>query len=189
LTCLTNACLRLDGPGRRGSGGARSRGQVARLRLQPLAYVPSAPLPIGGLFLREAVVRDIVGFDAERSTTASGSRRGRTRRFHLVGYRARQPHERMAGLGPAKGDDRASALPAAVHGWGRPWAPAWLCCRERRRQRRNCGRDLRQGQRNCLREPLHHAHCVVSTPKYEMAPNFCEVILPICLSDTKTLGP
>ena len=39
--------------------------------------------------------------------------------FYLVGHRAHQPHERMAGLGPAKGDDRAPALPAAVHGWGR----------------------------------------------------------------------
>jgi len=57
--------------------------------------------------------------DAWEEEGASLRRRRRPRRLHLVGQRAHQPHERMAGLGPAEGNDRASALPAPVHGWGR----------------------------------------------------------------------
>jgi hypothetical protein len=41
-------------------------GQVARFGLQPLADGAGAQLPIGRPVLREAVVHDVVGFDAER---------------------------------------------------------------------------------------------------------------------------
>ena len=42
--------------------------------------------------------------------------RRRPRGLYLDRHRAHQPHERMAGLVPAEGNDRASALSAALHG-------------------------------------------------------------------------
>jgi hypothetical protein len=49
-----------------GKRRAQSRGQIARLGLQPLADVPGALVAIGRLFLREAVVHHVIAFDAER---------------------------------------------------------------------------------------------------------------------------
>jgi hypothetical protein len=53
----------LDRPGRR--AGLCHEGRIPRLGLQPLADVPGALITIGRPFLREAVVDDIVGLDAE----------------------------------------------------------------------------------------------------------------------------
>ena len=46
----------------------------------------------------------------------------------------------------------------------------------------------RQDQCNCLKEPLHHARCAIMTTEGRNGSNFSEVILPICLSDTKCDG-
>jgi hypothetical protein len=57
-------------PGRRpttpaGSGGGRSRAEITRLGLEPLADVTGAPLAVAGPVLRETVVHDVVPLDAE----------------------------------------------------------------------------------------------------------------------------
>ena len=46
--------------------GVRSRGEIARLGLEPLADVAGAPLAIGRPSRREAVVHHVVALDAER---------------------------------------------------------------------------------------------------------------------------
>jgi hypothetical protein len=48
------------------TGLSCSLGQVARFRLKPFADDGSAPFAIRWPFLGEAVVRHVVGFDAER---------------------------------------------------------------------------------------------------------------------------
>ena len=67
LICAVWATVRsdIDGNGKSGSGDL-PLGQRLRLSLQPTADDASAHLAIGRPVLREGVVQDVVGFDAER---------------------------------------------------------------------------------------------------------------------------
>ena len=55
-----------------GSGGVRSRGQIPRLGLEPLADVTGAALAISRPSRREAVVYHVIALDAERVSNDPG---------------------------------------------------------------------------------------------------------------------
>src|SRR6476619_3980793 len=75
--------------------------------------------------------------------------------------------------------------PSRTFTGGSWWAPVSLCCPERIRRRRSCGRGISQEQCDRPRKPAHQAVYAALTPKEETTVNFSQAILLICLSDQR----